>query len=96
MRRAKSTTYGQRGGEGPNTGRKAVTYQAPLPGGRTIRKRFYKGAPEALEAVAALLPPCNGYGWIFWTAADSREAMPDYVKRAGDAVVFAPCQRVTP
>lgn len=34
-------TYGQRGGEGPNTGKKATIYEATLPDNRVVRKRSY-------------------------------------------------------
>jgi len=35
------TTYGQRGGDGPNTGKKATTYIATLPDGIEVTKRDF-------------------------------------------------------
>ena len=34
-------TYGQRGGDGPNTGKKASKYQGTLPDGRVVTKRSF-------------------------------------------------------
>jgi hypothetical protein len=42
------TTYGQRGGDGPNTGKTRTTYQAAAPDGSLIRKAtFNTGAAAA-------------------------------------------------
>lgn len=37
----KLTTYGQKGGEGPTRGKKAVTYIVTLPDGTTAQKRDF-------------------------------------------------------
>jgi len=37
----KTTTYGQKGGEGPTRGRKATTYTATAPDGSVLTKRSY-------------------------------------------------------
>jgi hypothetical protein len=42
------TTYGQKGGQGPTAGRKAVTYRATLPDGSVATKRsFHVDSAEA-------------------------------------------------
>ena len=35
------TTFGQRGGEGPNTKKRASTYEATLPDGKITHKKSY-------------------------------------------------------
>jgi len=48
----KETTYGQKGGEGPNKGRKATTYRAILPDGSVVEKKsFFESGPTALMAI---------------------------------------------
>jgi hypothetical protein len=44
--------YGQRGGDGPNTGKKATVYQVILPDGRQFKKRMYNSQKEELIATA--------------------------------------------
>jgi hypothetical protein len=41
------TTYGQRGGDGPNTGKTRTTYQATAPDGSSIRKSTFNVAADA-------------------------------------------------
>jgi hypothetical protein len=85
---------GQSGGDGPNTGKQAVTFVAEAPDGTKLRRRFFNGvAIDLTHGIAALLPPTNGHPWSLWTVAASPETMPDYVQRALDVVVFVPSQR---
>lgn len=50
-RRSKATTYGQRGGMGPNTGKKARRFRITLPSGEVLTKRaFSTGAPICATA----------------------------------------------
>jgi len=94
------TTYGQKGGEGPNASKKAVNFTAVAPDGTKLTKRFFNGC--ALDVthigVAALLPPHNGYGWSIWAVAINEEAMPYYVKdnfyTNTAQIAFVPCQKV--
>lgn len=44
--------YGQRGGDGPNQGKKAPTYQVTLPDGRQFKKRVFNSQKEELIATA--------------------------------------------
>lgn len=46
------TTYGQKGGEGPNRGKKATTYIVTLPDGSTAQKRDFN-------------PPVNPAGYAY-------------------------------
>ena len=51
-RRQKSTTYGQKSGEGPTWGKKSATYEATLPDGQVVRKRsFYVFQDQAWLAI---------------------------------------------
>lgn len=81
-----ASTFGQRGGEGANTGKKAVSFSCVAPDGTKLRRRFFGTSrqviPDGQVVVAALLPPYNGYGWIFWAVADKADALPDYVMRS--------------
>ena len=45
-RRFKTTTYGQRGGEGPNKGKKATTWKVELPDGTIAKKRSMNVGPD--------------------------------------------------
>jgi hypothetical protein len=88
------TRYGQRGGDGPTRGKKAVTFTATTPGGLVLTKRFFNDVQaDLVEGVAALLPPTNGYGWSLWTVAATEKAMPGYVKSSPE-VVYVPCRRI--
>lgn len=40
-RRGKTTTYGEKGGEGPTRGKKATTYIVTFPDGTTMKKRDF-------------------------------------------------------
>jgi len=43
----KVTTYGQKGGEGPNTGKRRVNYEVVLPDGtRLTKSSFTRDVPE--------------------------------------------------
>jgi hypothetical protein len=46
------STYGQKGGEGPNRGKKATTYVVTLPDGTTATKRDFN-------------PPSNPAGYAY-------------------------------
>ena len=52
MRRGKSTTYGEKGGEGPTRGKTATTYIATLPDGTEVSKRDFN-------------PPANPTGYAY-------------------------------
>ena len=45
-----ANTYGQRGGQGPNTGKRATTYEVELPDGTKARKRNYNVHADAAWA----------------------------------------------
>jgi hypothetical protein len=45
-------SYGQKGGEGPNTGKRAVNYKVTLPDARTVTKRDFN-------------PPANPTGYAY-------------------------------
>lgn len=45
------TTYGQKGGEGPNTGKKAATYRFTMPDGTVAKKRSFKVDQETAYAL---------------------------------------------
>ncbi len=98
MRRGKTTTYGQKGGMGPNTGKTAVFFEAEAPSGKLLRKRFFRPDSEFggvwTDGVAALLPPINGYDWSIWAVHATQEGMPGYV-RESKSVVYVPCRRIT-
>ena len=98
-RRKTVTTFGQRGGTGPNAGRKAVHFSAVAPDGTHLTHRSFQSESKMLPecGIAALLPPYNGHTWLFWTVAASVETMPEFVKQAvqvGSTVVYVPYQRV--
>jgi hypothetical protein len=64
FRRNRMTTYGQRGGEGPNTDKTAAVFSFIRPDGTTGTKRVFKDIPEESPVYNVLLyPPYNGYGW---------------------------------
>lgn len=88
MRRGKTTTYGQRGGDGPNTGKRAATYEATLPDGTTLTKRVFKHArdpraplPEG-ACVAVILPPINSYAAGVWVIGQDEQDLPGYALHA--------------
>jgi hypothetical protein len=80
--------YGQKGGDGPNTGKKAAVYLAQTPTGKVLRRRVFNNIPvddagqPLTVCTAALLAPHNGHDWSIWVVAASREMMPAYVKDA--------------
>lgn len=41
MRRGKTSTFGEKGGEGPTRGKKATIYVVTLPDGTTVKKRDF-------------------------------------------------------
>ncbi len=105
MRRTKSTSYGQRGGDSPIAGRKAVTFVTTLPDGAELRGRFFKDVPDCAEGVAVVLPSWNGRKPLLWvvrpTEADARAvsyvaaALRDRAKGGtGSPILFLPCKRV--
>ncbi len=78
-------TFGQKGGEGPNTGKRAVTYEATAPDGTALKARFFRhprkrDLPLPVGAcVAALLTPINGHPWRIWAVGQDRGDLPGYV-----------------
>lgn len=106
MRRGKNTTYGQRGGDGPNTGQKAVTFSFVRPDGETGKVRVFKDVPDGEDALVILYPPHNSHGWmtgrveatqsafdrIMEHAARDRERHPTY---SGPMPVIVPCKRIS-
>lgn len=46
--------YGQKGGDGPNQGKKATTYEVTLPDGRKFKKRIFNSDKDKLIATAFL------------------------------------------
>ncbi len=85
--------YGQRGGDGPNTGKKAVTYVAVTPTGKVLTRRVFNNVPIDTDGnplpacVAALLPPVNGYDWSIWFVAPSKDQTPRWFN-SDSSVVF--------
>ncbi|XAI95987.1 hypothetical protein [Microcystis phage Mwe-JY26] len=102
MRRTKTTTYGQRGGEGPNTGRKAVTFAFTRPDGVEGKTRVFKNPPEGPEAFVILYPPHNGYDWHVGRVAESQGSFDEVLRNSnqpGNAFAAPPpvvvtCRRV--
>jgi hypothetical protein len=106
MRRIKTTTFGQRGGEGPNTGKKAVTFEFTRPDGVSGKTRVFKDIPSGDDAFVVLYPPHNGHGWhtgkveasasafdrIMTFAQEHNEKYPKY---AGPMPVVVPCKRIS-
>ncbi len=74
MRRSeKTTTYGQRGGDGPNTGKSAVTWTFTRPDGEIAVSRQFRDNPEGNNAFILCHPPHNGHGWMYSRAEATRE-----------------------
>lgn len=46
--RVKETTFGQRGGMGPNTGKNAVKYRVVLPDGEHFKRSYRDHGPKAV------------------------------------------------
>lgn len=64
MRRrgSKETTYGQKGGEGPTRGKKAIIYTGTLPDGTPWKKRVFNDrGGETLIATGLTPKDGNGY-----------------------------------
>ena len=84
--------YGQKGGDGPNTGKKAVTYIAIAPTGKVLIRRVFNDVPVDADGqplkvcVAALLPPVNGHDWSIWFVAPSKVQTPHWFPNGSDAV----------
>lgn len=81
MRRAKLTTYGQRGGEGPNTGKRAVTFRFVRPDGVEARTRVFKNPPES-DGFVVLYPPYNSHGWLVGQVKARREDFDELLRSA--------------
>ncbi len=79
MRRYKSTTYGQKGGEGPNTGKTAVKFTCPHP----IRdqdakpKRVYSPGAETWKNPTAFWYQGQDKSWHLNTVVDG-DNLPDW------------------
>lgn len=77
MRRGyKETTYGQRGGEGPNTGKSAVTYQCQGPDGKVWKKRCFKSWMQ--NPVMCFYTDSHGVWWVAGVTDQSDERMQHY------------------
>lgn len=61
--RVKETTYGQRGGMGPNTGKKAVKYRVVLPDGSVHFKHTFRDHGDTAIATA-FVPACSGKVYV--------------------------------
>jgi hypothetical protein len=74
-----STTYGQKGGEGPTRGRKAITYEGVFPTGERFTKRSF----DVNESTAVV------YAFTLLSSSGKRKAgdwYPASVCAAGDKV----------
>jgi hypothetical protein len=71
------TTYGQKGGEGPNTGKTAVHINAVF-NGETLKKRFFRSDIPLGDVVVAVHVGMN----CIWTVAIDAASMPEYVHAA--------------
>lgn len=90
-RRGKTTTFGQRGGDGPNTGKKAAFFECDF-NGRTLKKRDFNAhhiPMDATVAVAVLVGAAYDAHKTarhkptpdqIWTVAATEEELPSYVK----------------
>lgn len=91
MRAIKTTTYGQKGGEGPNRGRKATTYTATAPDGTMLTKRSYQ-----IDAPTAYLGAYQHQG--VWHAAGIVDRLnskggPDYGRDFDSGQIALPATR---
>jgi hypothetical protein len=79
-----STTYGQKGGEGPTRGRKATFYLVALPNGTTQKKRTFSQPVE----------PCgfayqhDGKWFVAGVCEDTDPRMQHYTKCPAAIAVF--------
>jgi hypothetical protein len=107
MWRWKETSFGQRGGMGPNTGKKAATFAYTRPDGVVGRTRVFKNAPEGEDAFVVLYPPHNGHDWLVGQVKAARGDFDDLMRDAardrarwpqpsGPMPVVVPCRRVQP